>query len=294
VCWLSIGLPAANALPEIVILVRHAEKSSAPENDPRLSAAGRARAKLLASMLSYAGISAIYSSEFLRTRQTAQPASDRLHVRVTVVPGGDAARLKQLIVQQSGKAVLVVGHSNTIPALIADLNGPSDVAIAETDYDRLFVLSPQSSGKSSLLTLRYGAATPGQQAASNPNAVTRILVRRSGGIAANVPGSAVSWTIDLKPGETARTRMTRGRDSQEFQSEEIDRLARKLNANALRQLSGVDTPRGADQMTYDVTVQGPAGAPRSVRIVGSEAAKVSRRVPELGALLEALERLRAP
>ena len=109
-----------------------------------LSAAGRARAKLLASMLAYAGISAIYSSEFLRTRQTAQPASDRLHVPVTVVPGGDAARLKQLIAQQNGKAVLVVGHSNTIPALIADLNGPSEVAIAETDYDRLFVLSPQT------------------------------------------------------------------------------------------------------------------------------------------------------
>jgi phosphohistidine phosphatase SixA len=294
VCWLSVGLPAAKALPETVILVRHAEKNSAPENDPRLSAAGRARARLLASMLTYAGISAIYSSQFLRTRQTAQPASDRLHVPVTVVPGGDAARLKQLIMQQNGKAVLVVGHSNTIPALIADLNGPSDVPIAETDYDRLFVLTPQLSGKSPLLTLRYGAAAPGQQAASNPNAVTRIHVRRSGGIAANVPGTAVSWTIDLTPGLTARVQMTHGRERREFQSEEIDRLARKLNANGLRQLSGLDTPGGADQMTYDVTLQSPAGPPYSVRIRGSEAATVSRRVPEVGALLEALERLRAP
>ena len=43
-----------------------------------LTAAGRARAKLLASMLAETGIDAIFTSEFRRTKETAAPIAERL------------------------------------------------------------------------------------------------------------------------------------------------------------------------------------------------------------------------
>ena len=50
-----------------VILPRHAEPEASGTN-PSLTAAGRARSKLLASMLAETGIDAIFTSEFKRTK----------------------------------------------------------------------------------------------------------------------------------------------------------------------------------------------------------------------------------
>ena len=46
--WLTSLAPAALAAPDLVILVRHAEKAAEPGNDPALSPEGAQRAQALA------------------------------------------------------------------------------------------------------------------------------------------------------------------------------------------------------------------------------------------------------
>jgi hypothetical protein len=55
--------------------------------------------------------------------------------------------------------VLVVGHSNTVPKIIAALGGPQMPEICETQFGNLFVLEPAPAGARLVRSL-YGAADP--------------------------------------------------------------------------------------------------------------------------------------
>jgi broad specificity phosphatase PhoE len=123
----------------MVIVVRHAEKAAGGGKDPDLSAAGRARAETLARMIKDAGITAIFTSEFKRTQETAEPAAKLLGLSTTVVPGKDIGTLVGKLRQLTGNA-LVVGHGDTIPDLMKALGIEIPVAIADDDYTELFVL----------------------------------------------------------------------------------------------------------------------------------------------------------
>jgi broad specificity phosphatase PhoE len=139
-----------------VFLVRHAEKE-AEGADPSLNDAGRKRAKALAEMLADAGITAIFSSEFQRTQQTATPLADRLGIKVTVIPAKDldalVARVREL---RPGGRALVVGHSNTIPTVASRLTGAKVAEMSESDFDRLYVATCNGTGQGDVLLLHYG------------------------------------------------------------------------------------------------------------------------------------------
>jgi broad specificity phosphatase PhoE len=129
----------ASAGPTI-FFVRHAEKATAGGDDMDLSEAGRARAESLATVLKDVEISAIYTSEFKRTQQTAAPLAQALHLEPAVVSSKDRAVLVAKLQASSGN-VLVVGHSNTIPELIKTLGISSPpINIADNDYDNLVVV----------------------------------------------------------------------------------------------------------------------------------------------------------
>lgn len=59
--------------PITVFLIRHAEREDEPRQDPPLSRDGVARSQALARLLSSAGIKAIFTSQYSRTKQTAEP-----------------------------------------------------------------------------------------------------------------------------------------------------------------------------------------------------------------------------
>jgi broad specificity phosphatase PhoE len=139
----------------VIFLVRHAEKTEA-KDDPALSAAGRQRSRQLANLLSDAEIDHIYSTDFNRTRETAAPIAAMTGLDVELYTWDNPARLAQSL-QQDGKRLLVVGHSNTTTELVTLLGGEPGTEIEESsEYDRLYILTINPGNVTTLL-LRYGS-----------------------------------------------------------------------------------------------------------------------------------------
>ncbi|HSK18003.1 MAG TPA: histidine phosphatase family protein [Longimicrobiales bacterium] len=158
-CAAGSGLAQATTT---VIVVRHAEKVD-DSADPVLSDAGNARAEALADALADAGVSAIITTQFERTRRTAAPLGERVGVTPTVVAANGrthvadvAARVREL----GPGTVVVVGHSNTVPAIIRELGGPDVGEIPDSSYDHLFVLTLGEDGVR-LIRSRYGDGSAG-------------------------------------------------------------------------------------------------------------------------------------
>ena len=153
------GRPGAASL---ALLVRHAEKAAEPATDPPLTAAGVARAQALAAALRDAGVTAIITTQLRRTRETAQPLAMARGLTPEVVPisrGAIAAHVETVVAavrRQAGGVVLVVGHNNSVPAIIAALGGPRLPDICESVYGNLFVLVT-TGGEARLVQSRYGA-----------------------------------------------------------------------------------------------------------------------------------------
>ena len=141
VLFLSIfvAVTVASAQP-VVVIVRHAEKAASDGGDPDLSPAGRARAEALARILKDSGITAIFTSEFKRTQETAGPTSASAGVAATVVPAKDPAALVAKLHQLNGNA-LVVGHGNTIPNIIKALGINAPINIPDADYSELLIVT---------------------------------------------------------------------------------------------------------------------------------------------------------
>jgi len=159
----AVVLPAA-ATPKQIILVRHAEKAAEPASNPGLSKAGRNRARILATLLVPDRVGAIVSSPLLRTRETAEPVAKFRGLDVQTVPiDGTLAEHVQsmtlLLRAQGAETVLVVGHSNTIPAIITALGGPAMPDLCETSFGNLFRLYLDG-GRVELVRQRYGALDP--------------------------------------------------------------------------------------------------------------------------------------
>jgi len=152
-----------------VFLVRHAEKADGPGQDPPLSEAGRQRSEALARLLQNAGVKGIYTSQFQRTQLTAEPLAKRLGVTVTPVPlsvkpsnprevSEESIReLTKRVEAHAGGAVLIVGHSNSVPEVIRMLGGDTVPKIDESKFDDLFVVTVYAGGRAKVVQLKYGS-----------------------------------------------------------------------------------------------------------------------------------------
>lgn len=144
-----------------VIVIRHAEKETVSAVDPALSAAGEARAALLARMFGDtkgAGrLDAIYVSATLRSRSTAAPLAARLSLAPIEAPADDPKGLARRVLREnSGGRVMVIGHVNTVPGIVAALAGRSDIpSIDEQDFATMYVVSVPRIGRANLLRLSY-------------------------------------------------------------------------------------------------------------------------------------------
>ena len=145
-----------------IIFVRHAEKSAMPADDPGLSPAGQRRVAELTRQLVdadvVAGVDAVYSTPYRRTDETARPIAEALNLPISSYDAADTEAIMEHIVKvHKGKVILVIGHSNTLPALIGNMGASKRVPeIAEDEYDNIYIVSIPWFGKTKTIRLRYG------------------------------------------------------------------------------------------------------------------------------------------
>ncbi|RJE71044.1 hypothetical protein BGP78_21415 [Pseudoalteromonas sp. MSK9-3] len=132
VTWQSV------ALPEKIVLFRHAEKMTG--KNPHLTDEGIKRAKRLTIMLAPYKPTSLFSTGYNRTQQTITPLAE--HTKLAVLPYNprELPAFAETLRNLSG-TIVVAGHSNTTPELIELLSGHV-THISETEFDKVFVLTP--------------------------------------------------------------------------------------------------------------------------------------------------------
>lgn len=158
---LLLAATTAAAQPSTVIVVRHAERGTEPANDPMLTPEGQQRALDLATALAGANVSSIITTHLQRTQLTAKPLGDAIGQSPIVVRAGGPAHADSVAAavmrRPAGEVVLVVGHSNTVPAIIAALGGPKMPDLCDGQYSNLFVIELKAGGAPRLIKAKYGA-----------------------------------------------------------------------------------------------------------------------------------------
>lgn len=149
---LDLGLVSAGlgcGVAMTVYLVRHAEKQPAqpgakPDKDPPLGEVGLLRARALVPVMANVDLAGVFATQFKRTQQTVEPVAKAKGLTVEVVDARDTPALAVRIRALSGKAVLVSGHSNTVPEVAAALGASDPFAIEDDEFGDLFVLEPRT------------------------------------------------------------------------------------------------------------------------------------------------------
>ncbi|MBK8812558.1 MAG: histidine phosphatase family protein [Acidobacteria bacterium] len=127
-----------------VVLLRHAEKdvsATADKVNPVLTAEGKLRAERLVKVVKKYKFDAIYSSDFIRTRDTVAPLAAKRGLTVQIYDHKDLPKMAELIMSGKIKRLLIVGHNSTTPALTNLLLGLERYKpLLETEYDKIFVV----------------------------------------------------------------------------------------------------------------------------------------------------------
>jgi broad specificity phosphatase PhoE len=109
-----------------------------------------------------AGVRAVISTQFIRTRRTGAPAAAALGITPEVLDARltPIATRDSILARHRGQTILVVGHSNTLPALVEAFGSARPADIYDAGYDNVFVVTVPVSGTASVLHLHFGAPTP--------------------------------------------------------------------------------------------------------------------------------------
>lgn len=142
--------------PKTIYVVRHAEKLLTGD-DPYLSVAGTVRSKKLAEILSDKQIEHVFSTDFIRTRATAQPLIEKtpgLTLEIYEVRKHDDL-VKELRKRKGN--ILVVGHSNTIHHVVNYFveDGEQYPELEDLEYGFIFEITLEKDGSSSVVRREY-------------------------------------------------------------------------------------------------------------------------------------------
>jgi len=139
--YLALILFLGSCSPTNYFIVRHAEKeSNTMSSDVALSTEGKERAQALQEMLGGHKIRYVYSTNFQRTRATAEPLARFKGLTVQTYDPADSNFVTRI--KHNGKGdVLIVGHSNTVDDIVNKLMGENIISdLSESQYGDLFVV----------------------------------------------------------------------------------------------------------------------------------------------------------
>lgn len=155
---LAIGTPyavygddCANP-PAKVFALRHAETDDSVPDRP-LSREGQHRANALVDIIGSAPISAIYTTELRRTKETARPLAESQKIGSMEIKKGQEYDLcARLCSIHSSNLIVVVGHSDTIPTILRCLGSNNTVTAGYGDLFEVTFLG----GNVSIVKTRFG------------------------------------------------------------------------------------------------------------------------------------------
>jgi len=145
--WLLAALAALLAFTAVptaaqgnIYVMRHLD-TPAGQQDPDLLPEGQRAAEALATWFRDERPTAIYVTDYKRTRQTVAPLAARLDLTPILYDPHDTQGLIARVRAEHG-AVLIVGHSNTVPEIIAALGGTRPAPLVHTDFGDIWRVAP--------------------------------------------------------------------------------------------------------------------------------------------------------
>ena len=143
-----------------IYIVRHAEKSTEPANNPHLTIEGKVRAETLKFFLKDKNIKAVFSTQTARTVETATPLSNLISIPIQYY-GNDTLLTFMQRVMRLKKNALIVGHSNTVVFMLNSLDLPHTITnIADNDYDNMFTIKVKNGKAKKIKETTYGTVSP--------------------------------------------------------------------------------------------------------------------------------------
>lgn len=139
-----------------VVVFRHAEaepESAGPQR--QLTGRGQERALAMAQLLGDTAVTTIYTTKLARTRLTAEPLARARNVPLVELEDVTAT-MTAVAAAPWGSTLVVVGHSNTVPQIVAGLSGQPFPAGLAVTHDQMWVVTLDRGGSASTLRLSYG------------------------------------------------------------------------------------------------------------------------------------------
>jgi hypothetical protein len=163
----SMPVKSAAGTETTFVLVRHAERAKEP-GESALRPEGRVRAQALANALENRGVTAIYSPDRGRNRETVEPLAKRLGLSVNLIPEKQLANTKvfadqfvnTVLSEHAGGTVVWVGNKSPVgiwggnlKEIYKRLGATGD---APSKYDDLFIIVVTDAGALKVSKTTYG------------------------------------------------------------------------------------------------------------------------------------------
>ena len=147
-CFLFITMATLQAQESVektttYFLIRHAEKvrENPADKNPDLNEKGFQRAENWKQVLQHISFDAIYSTDYKRTLKTIEPISKKLNL-APLIYNSSKVDFELFQLENAGKNVLIVGHSNTIPQFVNGLIHQQKYKEMEDDeFSHLYIVT---------------------------------------------------------------------------------------------------------------------------------------------------------
>ena len=145
---IPINAQEENSTSTTYYFIRHAEKdkSDVSNKNPHLNMNGILRAAKWTLVFENIQFDAVYSTNYHRTIETAQPTAEKNKVDITIYDPRNLD-LENFLANTKGKRVLVVGHSNSTPTFVNSILGKEKYTqIDESNNANLYIVTISSTG----------------------------------------------------------------------------------------------------------------------------------------------------